>query len=157
MFLWGCLLVSVVGLCVFCSKIVVLFVDWWDVPIGCIVCLISGVSLFRGMFCMVWCFVLVSKGLFCFELFLFGGMLCSAVKCCLCVLFVVVCFCNVALAVLLFGCMFVVFWLSCFAVGNLVGLGCDWFGLCGWVGVWCCWECCRGWLFFYGSDVLFCL
>ena len=74
---------------------------------------------------------------------------------CLCGLLCVV-VCNVFLAVLLFGCMFVVFWLSCFAVGNLVGLGCDWFGFCGWVGVWCCWECCLGCVFFlwFGCFVL---
>ena len=45
--------------------------------------------------------------------------------------------------------------MTCFAVGNLVGLGCDRFDFCGWVGVWCCWECDLGVFVFdlYDSDV----
>ena len=130
-----------VGLCVFCS-IRCLFFDWWDVPIG-------GIGFFYlwGVFVRGMC---LYGAVFCaFTRRFYFALFCSAVMFCLCgLLFVVLC--NVSLAVLLFGCMCVVFWLSCFAVGNRVGLGCDWFGFCGWVGAWGCWECGLGWLFCYG-------
>ena len=109
-----CLLVGwFVGEC--CWSVCFLFyvfvlLDWWDVPIGCIGCLIGGVSLLGGI-CMVRCFVLLSDVfvLLC-VFFLFGGIPCPAVVCCLCgLLFVVGCICS--LAVSLFVCMFVLFWL----------------------------------------------
>ena len=53
---------------VVCPFYVFLFV-WRDVPIGCIVVLICGVSLFGGCICMVRCFVLSSEGLCCFVFF----------------------------------------------------------------------------------------
>ena len=59
----------------------------------------------------VWCGVLCFCPKVCvaLRLFLFGGMLCPAVLFCLCgLLFVAFCVCS--LAVLFFGCMFVLCW-----------------------------------------------
>ena len=67
-----CLLCDVFGeLCLACVlfDIFVFVFDLWDVPIGCIVCLISGVSLFGGCIWMVWWFALLSKCLCCFVFF----------------------------------------------------------------------------------------
>ena len=100
-----------------------MFFDWWDVPIGCIVFLISGVSLSGGCICMVF-------------LFLFGGMLCSAVMFCQCALFCFGFCCNDSLAVLLFGCMFDVLF-CCHALLLIIWLGLDVIGLVFVVG----WEC----------------
>ena len=85
--------------------------DWWDVPLGCIGLLLCGVSLLGGCICMVRCFVLLSEVVVCFVCLLFGGMPCSAVMFCSCGLLFVVCCCKLSLAVLLFGCMFVLCWL----------------------------------------------
>ena len=59
---------------------------------------------------MVRCFVLLSEVVVCFVCLLFG-MPCSAVMFCSCGLLFVVCCCKLSLAVLLFGCMFVLCWL----------------------------------------------
>ena len=55
--------------------------------------------------CMAGVLCFCPKSLFALCVFLFGGMLCSAVMFCLCGLLFVV-FCNYSLALLLFGCMF---------------------------------------------------
>ena len=111
---------------------------------------------------MVWCFCVCvfvqMRVLLCFV-FLCCGMLCSAVMCCLWGL-VLCCICvyNVSLAVLLFGCLFDVF-ACCHVLLLEIWLGLDVIGLfcCGWVGVWCCWECGLGGLFCMVRMFSFCL
>ena len=81
-----------------CSDWLYRFVNLWGIFVG-------GLYLY-GAVCCVFVQVVV-----CFVCLLFGGMPCPAVMFCSCGLLFVVCVCNVSLAVLLFGCMFVLCWL----------------------------------------------
>ena len=123
----------------FCSILFLIF-DWWDVPIGCIVCLISGVSLFRGMYLygVVFCAFVQTFVLLCVCFCLAGCFV--RLSCVVCVgCFVVVVFvmmhwlyCCLAVCLLCFGChvLLLVIWLGLDVIGLVFVVGWE----CGVVG-----------------------
>ena len=139
LFWWDVFVCGVFGelclACVFFVLFVVLIGGMFRLAVSFL--LISGVSLFGGCICMVWCLLLLSKGLFCFVFLICLAGCFVRLSCVVCVgcCFVVYCFVMFHWLYCCLAVCLMCFVLSCFAVGNLVGLGCYSFFF-GWVGVW---------------------